>query len=409
MTPSIKTLPIVENWDCHNCGLCCRGTTIRLDERDLALLREQDWENHPDFCGVKTITRERWLGGRPVLAKQADGSCVFLSDQGRCRIHDLHGGSAKPAVCRMFPFQLVPLDRFAYVTSRRSCPSAAADEGRPLEEQLSALRKSGLLARFAAPHTAPPAVVRGVRKAWPEFLAAADALAKLLTNDRLPLVRRLIDGLQFCTLLEECKLKRISDGDWKGLIQLLESSASEGSSAFFRDRKPPSSATAFLFRQTAVHYIRSHPGFPVAQSWRSDLKLVWLSAKFARGRGNVPAIHPEFPAATFAQLERPLGPLTDEVALPLNRYIETHVTSKQYAVVGRRKSLVESFRTLALTYPMALWLLRLASGQDAPTVKDMLDIVTALERGYGMSSLSRGATAMANTQQLERLVAWHAR
>ena len=76
---------------------------------------------------------------------------------GLCRIHKELGFDAKPLVCRMFPLQIVPRDNVAYVTIRRACPSAAADKGRPVAEQLDFARQ---LARErhladAAPH--PPA------------------------------------------------------------------------------------------------------------------------------------------------------------------------------------------------------------------------------------------------------------
>ena len=142
---SIKTLPIVEKWDCHSCGYCCRGTVIPLDEDDLRKIREQEWENVPEFRGIKTTTRLGLIGNQRVLAKKADGSCVFFTDDCRCRIHEKFGAEAKPAICQMFPLQVVTLDRQTLITLRRSCPSAAADDGRELKEHLKPLKKSKLL------------------------------------------------------------------------------------------------------------------------------------------------------------------------------------------------------------------------------------------------------------------------
>ena len=51
----IRTLPILEHWDCQQCGQCCRGSLVRLDEEDLERLREQRWEDQPDFRGVRTV------------------------------------------------------------------------------------------------------------------------------------------------------------------------------------------------------------------------------------------------------------------------------------------------------------------------------------------------------------------
>jgi lysine-N-methylase len=43
MALSVVTLPIVEHWDCHGCGNCCRSTIIPLNDVDLRKLREQKW------------------------------------------------------------------------------------------------------------------------------------------------------------------------------------------------------------------------------------------------------------------------------------------------------------------------------------------------------------------------------
>jgi lysine-N-methylase len=407
-TKSIKTLPVVEKWDCHGCGHCCRRTTILLDDNDLQTLHEQKWQDHPDFSGVRTVVRQGF-GGHRVLGKKADGSCVFLTSEGRCRIHELHGAEAKPSVCRMFPLQLVSLGKYSYLTTRRSCPSAAADRGRPLDEHVRSVKNSGFVDRFELSRATPPAIVRGAVRTWPEFLVAAEALTRLMTDERFPPVRRIIHALRFCELLSQCKLRRVKEESWQELIEILETSSQENSGDYFRDRQAPSRGTALLFRQLGVHYVRSHPGFTPARGWREQWRLVRMLAKFARGKGSVPALHAELPAASFDDLEQPLGPLAEEVARPLNRFFETQATSKQYAMVMPRQSLVESFRSLALTYPMGLWLLRLGIGDREPLAEEMIDVVVALEGGQGLPALARAATAMAGTQQLERVVAWYAR
>ena len=123
----IKPLPIVERWDCHQCGVCCRGSLVPLSAEDLARLKAQGWAEHPDFRGTPIVARDSWLGGEYRLAHRDDGSCVFLLPDGLCRIHKELGFDAKPLICRTFPLQIVPREGVAYVTIRRACPSAAAD------------------------------------------------------------------------------------------------------------------------------------------------------------------------------------------------------------------------------------------------------------------------------------------
>ncbi len=309
MTTPIRILPVVERWDCHGCAHCCRGTTIPLSASDLQTLEGQRWQDHPDLRNVRTVVRARLLGARHVLAKRPDGSCVFLTDAGRCRIHELHGADAKPAVCRIFPLQVVPMGTFAWITLRRSCPSAAAERGRPVAEHLAALHKSGLVDRLAPPlpqgKQTPPRVVRGVQRSWPEFLATANALARLMTDQHMPLVRRLVHGLQFCALLDRCKLKRVRPESWPELMQLLESSATEDAGTFFRDRQPPSRGSEMLLRQIGTHYVRSFPGCPATTGWRQQWRLLRATARFRAEKVPFRRCTPRFPPPLLTNSNAP--------------------------------------------------------------------------------------------------------
>ena len=66
----IKTLTIVERWECAGCTRCCRGTLIWLNKDDLHKLHVQAWDRHPEFTGVKTVVREGWLSERRRLAQR---------------------------------------------------------------------------------------------------------------------------------------------------------------------------------------------------------------------------------------------------------------------------------------------------------------------------------------------------
>ncbi len=411
MTVPFRLLPIAEHWDCHGCSQCCRGTTVPLGTHDLQRLREQRWHDHPDFRHVPTTRRANLWGTRYVLAKKADGSCVFLTPAGRCRIHELHGAEAKPLVCQMFPFQVVPSGPFAWITLRRSCPSAAADRGANLGPKVHQLKKSGLAAKFTLARLHPPVIARGVQRGWPEFLATAAVLTRLLTDRHMPLVRRVIHGLEFCRLLEQCKLRRIEESSWQELVQMLEAAAPENAADHFRDRerRPPARSTEVLVRQIGVHFARSFPGFPQGSSWGAWWRLLRSSAHFVRGQGNPGELHPAFAAQSFEDLQRPLGALPEEVSRPLTQLFETQAISHQYALISTRESLIQSYRTLALSYAMAMWLLRLVVGSRAPQYEDVVQVVVALQRGEGLRAAVRAASVMSDTQQLERLVAWYAR
>lgn len=411
----IRLPTITECWDCTGCGKCCRGNIVPLDDADLKRLREQRWENHPDFRGIRTILRQGWLRPRYRLAQKPDGSCVFLSAQGLCRIHQEFGFSSKPLVCRMYPLQLVPLETSALLTFRRSCPTAAAEVGRPAgeyREQVKAFARER--PRLIEP-VAPPAIMGRHRRSWPDTLIVADGLARMLCDERYPLVRRLVHGLKYCELLEACRLRRLDSSQLRELTRILETDAPRDAGEFFRDRRPPGRAAGILFRQVVADYLRLHPAYVTQASWGQRWRLIGAAWGFARG-GEVPRLHPGFPATTFAAIEqRPLGPLEAAVLRPLTRYFEASAASQQYAVASRPGwPLIEKYRALALALPVTLWMLRYLCGDRAPEAQDMIDIITTIDRGQGFAALSsrshrRRVAHLADLKSLAPLVAWYAR
>jgi lysine-N-methylase len=415
MTLPLKVLPTIERWDCHQCGVCCRGSLVPLSDDDLKRLEQQHWEQHPDMRGTPTIHKESWLGRDYRLAHREDGSCVFLLPDGLCRIHKELGFDAKPLICRMFPLQVVPRDGVAMLTIRRACPSAAGDKGRPVAEQLGFAKTLARERGLADERPQPPPLKPGERREWPATRKLLDTLHRLLVDERFPMLRRLAHALVFCQLLEKAKTAGLSDTKLGDLLSVLESSVPDEVGELFSNRQPPNSAAGMLFRQIAGEYVRLHPRYYVKPSWRQRLRLAWAAWAFVRGRGQLPKLHPQFPAATFEQLEEPLGRLDAALYLPLTRFIETTAESWSYALANRSGwSVTESLRQLAVTYPVGLWLLRWASAGRQPTLADVLDIVTALDRGQGYAPLAGGQQrhrlrALATLEQLPRLVAWYGR
>src|SRR5439155_25231907 len=83
----IKPLPLVERWDCHQCGACCRGSLVPLSADDLARPKSQKWDARPEYKNTPVSVRDSWLSSHFRLAHREDGSCVFLLPDGMCRIH----------------------------------------------------------------------------------------------------------------------------------------------------------------------------------------------------------------------------------------------------------------------------------------------------------------------------------
>jgi lysine-N-methylase len=409
MNLKLRTLPIVEQWDCHGCTACCRETTIQLNADDLARLEEQQWDRHPEFQDKRTVRRSFLLGGAKVLAHKGDGACVFLTEAGRCRIHEVFGADAKPLMCRLFPLQLVETDRERVATLSRSCPSAAAEKGRPLAEHLPFLKR--LLGDTATRNERieSPPIVRRLRRGWNDFYVVAEAIERLLVDERFPLVRRVVHSVRFCNLLEQCKLKRVGANEFGALVEATEQLASADAGHLFQEREPPTKRSGRLFRRLGVHFIRCFPGGRPMRSLGDQWRVMRLTGQLARGSRQLPELHPRFRAISLERLERPLGPLRSELLLPLNRFFETYAASKRYALSRGSGPLVDGVRRLAFAFPMSLWMLRWLSAEREPVAEDMVQIVVALERGLVLPALNSAARYLAQSGQLERLIAWYGR
>ena len=56
---------------------------------------------------------------------------------------------------------------------------------------------------------ASPPIVGRTQRSWDDFYHVVEAVERILLDERLPLVRRLVHSVRFCNLLEQCKLKRV--------------------------------------------------------------------------------------------------------------------------------------------------------------------------------------------------------
>lgn len=140
---------------CTMCGSCCGGHNVGpvsqsvLDglaaelpafEREIAAARHVAKD-----LFVTLPPGERARPGVHVMCHASNGSCVFLDEAGRCRIHARLGGEAKPLPCRIFPWEIVATPTGVRVAVQRECRdflAATGPEAPPLEaarDELAAL------------------------------------------------------------------------------------------------------------------------------------------------------------------------------------------------------------------------------------------------------------------------------
>jgi len=107
---------------CKGCSECCRVTddTIHLDPYDICMLSVAIGKTFSEMqsIGLIALTVEEGLIV-PYLAKTKDGACVFLSQEGLCRVHEF-----RPGFCRLFPLGRIynEDDTFDYFIQIHECP-----------------------------------------------------------------------------------------------------------------------------------------------------------------------------------------------------------------------------------------------------------------------------------------------
>lgn len=84
---------------CRGCGACCKGHGIGLDVAAGQLV--QLVARRPELTA---FLRRR---GDAITAFNPRDRCWFLADDGNCRVEVEDGRAAKPASCRLFPFNRV--------------------------------------------------------------------------------------------------------------------------------------------------------------------------------------------------------------------------------------------------------------------------------------------------------------
>ncbi|MGN6108110.1 MAG: YkgJ family cysteine cluster protein [Kofleriaceae bacterium] len=86
-------------YECRSCGACCKGHGIGLDVAGGQLVELV--ARRPE---IRPFLRRR---GDAITAFNPRDRCWFLEDDGLCRIEVEDGRAAKPASCRLFPFNRV--------------------------------------------------------------------------------------------------------------------------------------------------------------------------------------------------------------------------------------------------------------------------------------------------------------
>jgi lysine-N-methylase len=423
MPPPVRSLPVAQNWDCRGCAACCRSYTIPVTADEQKRIEGQGWAADPALAGTPLFLSDG--RGGTTLNHRPDGACVFLGDNDRCRIHAKFGGAAKPLACRIYPFLLVPAGDHWRVGLRYACPSAAADDGRPLDAHLPEVREYAALLEGNEPASRdqpPPPLRAGTVVPWDDVLRIVGVVAKLLGETEVPIERRwrkvlalaaLADGLKFDGGRD--RKKAITGGRLSEMFHVLSEAVEEEVPPADQVARP-GWAARLAFRQVLAVYARKDHGAEKGTAQRSPLGRVAAAVRFARGSGKIPRLHARLPDVTFAAGEDAFGPLPAESDALLTRYYRVKVQSIQFCgPTNFRLPLWEGLRALALTFPVVMWLARVFAAGGDPKSAAVDRAVRVADDNFGFNRLlgmGRQQTALrllAARDDLPRLVAWYGR
>jgi lysine-N-methylase len=419
--PLVQESPVSQNWDCRATGTCCQEYRIRLSEEERLRIEQQGWDAARDLGGHQPFRRIGWLRPRYELNQLPGGNCVFLSAEGRCRIHERFGFEAKPLACRLFPFILVPVAGQWRVGMRFACPSAAASVGRPWAEHTASLeefaagivRREGLNRREDGSLVRPPRLDAKQLLDWPDLVALTDRFLALLHDRRDPVELRWRKCLALNDLLRQTPLASLTRADRERTLSLLTSTAEDTKRDPWLVAAPEPSGRV-IFRLIASLYTRKDHGPNrglVAKGWSALLGGV---LSFARGSGPVPRMHAWLPEATFEQAEEPRGPLDAAAEEVLERYYAIKVGSFQFCgAYSHGLPFLEGLEGLAVTVPLILWVMRLY--RDLPRQEAAVKAIGIIDDHFGFNPLL-GSTRLrwairilARGGDLSRLIAWYSR
>jgi lysine-N-methylase len=414
----VRSLPVLQNWDCHGCTDCCREYRVGVTEDERKRIESQGWENDPAMQGTKLFLREGWFSGNYRLNHRADGACVFLDEKGGCRIHGKFGSEAKPLACRVYPFVLVPAGNHWRVGLRYACPSVVNDQGRPISAHQAAIReyaealenREGIAGRVQA----VPTLQRAQTVSWSDLVLFINSFRDYVVDERRPLEWRLRKMLAVIDLCRQSRFDKITGDRLKEFLAVIGDGVNPEVPTHASAVAEPGWIGRILFRQAMAIYARKDNGPYRGISKHGRAALLWAAWKFARGSGRVPRVHGMMPETTFEHIETPAGPLPDKSIQLLTRYYRVKIESGQFFGPNNfRRRFWDGLESLLLTYPAILWLVRAL--HDRPREDAVASAVRIVDDNFGFNPLlgSRrqltGTRMLARRGELSRLIAWYSR
>lgn len=415
MAPIKIQLPTIQNWSCHNCSGCCRQHVIEITEAEKQRILGQGWS---EADGVTTGGVQPFKYGSR-LAHQEDGACIFLADNGLCKIHAKFGEEAKPLACRIYPYAFHPAGNRVTVSLRFSCPSVVENKGQAVDAQRDELRA---IAKLVVPSdvdkTDPPRLTPKQSVSWPDFHRFVECFDQLFAKSETPMLTRVRQAVALLALIEQSTFEKVK-GDRLDDYLAIVTEAAAAQTAQHDQLPEPGKLGRTHFRMLVAQYSRQDTSAHLSGGLAMRWKLLTTALRFARGRGSIPRLQDTFPDATFDSLERVFGGISERSEEFLTRYFRVklqgiHFCGRAYYDVP----FVEGLYSLLLVYPSVMWFARwfaVGEQRDRLTDNDVATAITIVDHHHGFSaafgtrSFRKRVRSLSQLHEIERLSAWYSR
>ncbi len=378
----------MQNWDCQSCGDCCRQFEGVITEEEKLRIEALDLADDPEV-GPRPWFAPAGRGSRDWRLKhRPEGGCVFLTTGNHCRLQERFGADVKPFVCRLFPFLLIPAGNHWRVGMRFSCPSAAANQGRPVADaEKDLVHLSRLLEKHtgkSADAASPPLLPAGQELPWPDANRLVQVLVEIVQDRSNRLERRLRLLLAVARIGSRAKLDELRGNRLSEFLQVVRAGMEAEVPREPSDVPPPDRVLGrLLFRVLLAIFARRDRDVYGASGVRRRLGRVLDGWRFATGRGLVPRVNEFLPVTRFEEVEARGGmpPEMDEI---LERYYVVKLNSMQFfGPPNLDLPLWAGLDSLILTLPMILWLRRALALAGLPPVEAVRRAIQLVDDHFG--------------------------
>jgi lysine-N-methylase len=384
-----------QRFSCASCTRCCRDLVVHLFDADKRKIDQQGWHRE-----LETAPYVK-LGAGFALNKRADGACVFLDNDGKCRIHRRFGFNAKPLACRLYPFTLTRYAERWQSGLRFDCPTAARSGGAPLGQHHAEVARIAAAVGDAVPlHAERIELHKGIEGAREEVRCVIESLEGWMQGSlgaAAELEHRLRCAAWVTEMLCRAKLTKVRGSRFAELVELLV----KGAPAELEDRSAEVAASRQrkLLRQAAFAYGETSSLEEMRLGAFGKAGLIWRqlrrSRRFGRGRGPFPLRGPSDRAeATFERIEavRPAaGEDAEPIAELVARYVRHRLQTGGVAGEGYYGwPLFAGLQALWLSVIVISWVARwnaCEAGREALGFEDVVAATGYVDRGAGRAPI----------------------